>query len=394
MKKLLSLSIIALLTLSAMPIVMAAGIGEGFGGEIIVEDFEPVVWQCDNRFMTDDNVQPWRLTHEDDWLYERSGNYLFEGEKYSVDVVVWDKNKIQDVVVDLILGDEPGYDDYTLNCVPWDVVDGGCLRGTQGCDYHSKIHFDSCNARIDEEVIDKFDDTTMEGFRCSITALDSEHMAGLYWLTVQADDGNEVGVYDEMTPLWINPVIELDVDGSLDFSDIRPGTSSYSQVVLENIAEGGVALDMFITGKDWPATDTDMGRCMRLDGEGAETGELVNYLSLGAFRYYAENGAFSTRMDNDVDNDDYDSSIDRDHDTEGYVNIHKQLNAGFEEAMFDEAEILQAGGTVVGLKGYRANVLYPGNIMALTFRLDLPEPCYGGFESSEQGSIFVWAEAI
>jgi len=276
----------------------------------------------------------------------------------------------------LILGSSPGDDDFTINCVP---ISGSC--------------FADCNARIDEEKITEFDSDTMKWYRCSITALDSESMEGPYWLTVQADDGNDIGVYDEMTPLFINPYIQLNVDGELDFSDVRPGTSSYSQIVLENDAEGGVALDMFITGKDWPAADYDLGRCMGLDGEGVETGDLENYLSLGAFRYYAENGAHSTRDDAGTDTG-Y-SSVKRDNtDSEGYININKQINAGFEEAMFDDAEILQAGGPVVSNKGYRANILYPRSVMALTFRLDLPEPCYGNFESATDGSIFIWAEAI
>ncbi|MCK5149369.1 hypothetical protein KAJ87_00390 [Candidatus Pacearchaeota archaeon] len=384
MKKLFSLSVMALLVLSIMPVVFAAGIGQGIGGGVGVEEFEPIVWQCDNRILTDEEIQPWRFSGEEQWLYERAGNYMFEGEKYQIDVVVFDKNKIQDVVVDLILGEEPGEMDYNVNCVPIEVSDG------EGC--HNRIYFSRCNARIGEEEIDEFDSTTMEGYRCTVTALDSEHMTGQYWLTVQADDGDAIGIYDEISPLFLNPIIELDVDGSLDFEDVRPGTSSYSQVVVENIAEGGVALDMFITGKDWPAADPDMGRCQNLDGDGVPTGELVNYLPLGAFRYYSENGAHSTRLDSQ--NDDGYSSVIRDKDNEGYININKQLNAGFEEAMFDDAEVIQAGGDVVGGEGYRANVLYPGSLMALTFRLNLPEPCYGEFESALDGSIFIWAEAI
>jgi len=149
-----------------------------------------------------------------------------------------------------------------------------------------------------------------------------------------------------------------------------------------------------VTGKDWPAADTDLGRCAYVGMDGVGTGQLVNFLPLGAFRYYSENGAFSTRMDADIDNGAYNGKDDRDCDEEGYCNIHKQLNAGFEEAMFDEAEIIQAGGPVIADFGYRANVLYPGSTIALTFRLDLPEPCYGNFETSDGGSIFIWAEAI
>jgi len=403
MKKLLSLSVMAILTLSVMPMIMAAGIGEGFGGIIGVEEFAPIVWQCDDRVLTDDYYQPWRVTQcfdsctdqcEPEFcgdqcgecvedcqidcakLWERTGNYLFEGEKYQIDVVVFDKNKIDTVDTQLILNDG----EYTINCVESEI----------DC-------FADCNARIDEETIDEFDEETMQGYTCTLTVLDSEHMPNdKYDLTVEACDndaqGSQCGTYDEVTPVWINPEISLKVTGGLDFEDVRPGTSSYSQIILESEAEGGVALDMFITGKNWPAADGDMGRCYD-----PYTGELENYLSLGAFSYYAENGAYSTRDDWEVDSD-Y-GLVMRQKDTEGYLNIDYQMEAGFTTEMFDDAEIIQAGGYVIdtpgpGGEGYKANVLNPGSVMALTMRLDLPEPCYGEFESQEDGSLFIWAEAI
>jgi len=370
-----------------MPMVFAAGIGEGFGGTIGVEEFKPIVWQCDDRVLTDDYYQPWRTTDcawdesKGRWcnsegidcepLSERAGNYLFEGEKYQIDVVVFDKNKIDTVDTELILNDG----EYTINCVETHWVD-----------------FRDCNARIGEERIHEFDSETMQGYTCTLTALDSEHMeSGQYDLTVEACDndaqGSQCGTYDEVSPMFINPLISLGVDGDLDFEDVRPGTASYSQIILTNDAVGGVLLDMFITGKNWPAADTDMGRCLD-----PYTDELENYLSLGAFSYYAENGAYSTR--DDLQKDEGYGLVVRDKDSEGYLNINYQMETGFTTAMFDDAEILQAGGDVVNGVGYRANVLSPGGIMALTMRLNLPEPCYGEFESQELGSLFIWAEAI
>jgi hypothetical protein len=53
---------------------------------------------------------------------------------------------------------------------------------------------------------------------------------------------------------------------------------------------------------------------------------------------------------------------------------------------------------IIGTEIYKSNivsqignVLTPGSEMALTFRLDLPEPCNGDFDS---GSIYFWGEAI
>jgi len=268
-----------------------------------------------------------------------------------------------------------------INCVPVPCVQGEDIS--------------SCNARIDEESITACNPETMTKYRCTIDILDSEHMYGLYWLKVRATSGltNQEGEYAEIARWFINPIISLSIDGDLDFSDVRPGTSSYSTVLLENTAEGGVVLDMFIAGKDWPAAGPDLGRCWD-----APNNQYVNYLPLGAFRYYAENGAYSTRTDLHQDNG-YSSTV-RAVDAEGYVNINQQIDPGFREGMFDDAEILQADAIAL-LAGanarsvYLANILYPGSAgMSVTFRLMLPEPCYGNFESESDGSVFFWGEAI
>ncbi len=68
--------------------------------------------------------------------------------------------------------------------------------------------------------------------------------------------------------------------------------------------------------------------------------------------------------------------------------------------MFDEAEIIQANLRALPAGGlspqvWLANILYAGSAgMSVTFRLNLPEPCYGNFESESDGSIFFWGEAI
>ena len=61
MKKLLSLSVMALLVLGVMPVVIAVSIGSGVPVDIITEDFAPEVWMCDNRAVIDDNTEPGRL---------------------------------------------------------------------------------------------------------------------------------------------------------------------------------------------------------------------------------------------------------------------------------------------------------------------------------------------
>ena len=316
----------ALLVMAVVPGVLAAGVGSGLGGGIVVEEFKPIVWQCGGRILWDEEIQPWRVSNDGQVLFERANSYLFEGEEYQIDAVVFDKNKIQDVVVDLFLESYDG-DDLEINCIPVGEDD---------------VNFSKCNARIGEETISQFEPATMQAYTCLIAVADSEVMYGEYSMYVQADDGVEIGVYDELADWFMNPIISLDTgDAALDFEDVRPGTASYDTLQLRNEAEGGVLLDMFIAGKNWYSLDDggNLGRC----DDGTGTGNLVNYLPLSAFTYYAENGAYSTRQD--LGNDDGYSSVVRNAtDSEGYININYQINDGFDEDMFDDAEIIQAGG--------------------------------------------------
>lgn len=373
MKKiiLLTMSLTAVFLL-ATSFIIAAGNSISIGGTIGVEDFNPIVWQCGDRMLWDEEIQPWRVSGDDEELFERNANYIFTGERYQVDVVVFDKNKIQDVVVDLTLNGVQN--DYEVNCVPIDS---------------RQVVFADCNARIDEESITRFDSTTMKAYQCTLTA---PLITGEYTMSVEAERDSVSGSIDEFARWFFNPSISVSLGGSsLNFgSNIRPGTSSYSNTVqLTNTGEGGVVLDLFITGKDWQPTSGNLGRCLH-----PTTGQYVNYLPLEAFSYYAENGAYSTRDDEETDNNNYNPALTRDSDVEGYVNINPLLNQGFEENMFDEAEVIQAGGDVFGTEGYRANLLYSGTTgVSMTFRLNLPEPCYGSFESGS-GGFTIWAEAV
>ncbi len=372
MKKLIAILSAVLLV---MPLALAAGDDGTIGGTIGVEDFPLKVWQCGGRILQDEDVQPWRFTGDGEMLLERNNNYLFEGESYEVDVLVMDKNKIDEVKVDVVL---EGAADLSLNCVP--NIDTNILP---------------CNARIDEEEITAFDPLTMSMYTCRIEIPDTSLAYGIHELTVKAEDhtGTQTAEYDETSMWFLNPLITVDVTGLLDFSGVRPGTSEYSNVQVKNMAEGGVVLDMFILGEDWDSTDPAQGRCLQDDGV-----TLLNQLPLSAFRYYVENGAYNSRGDRQIDMQNYDAAITRNADVEGYLNIHKNLNGGFDEDMFAEAEILQENeiampGLVPGGEIWAANWLYPGSTgMTLTFRLSLPEPCYGNFQNLDGFTII--GEAI
>jgi len=99
--------------------------------------------------------------------------------------------------------------------------------------------------------------------------------------------------------------------------------------------------------------------------------------------YYATSGAYSTA--NDPRND-----------AEGYVSI--KYGDAFTKDFYNDAEIVAsnvtASGDLISYGGvdyFTGNVLTPGSEIAITFKLGLPEPCYGDFSD---GDIYFWGEAI
>ena len=56
MKKLLASLVAMVLVISAVPFVLAAGDSFSIGGDIDVEEFEPMVFQCGGRVLYDDGM--------------------------------------------------------------------------------------------------------------------------------------------------------------------------------------------------------------------------------------------------------------------------------------------------------------------------------------------------
>jgi len=355
----------ASLLFSIMPVAFAASVGSGVGVDIQTEDFPPLVWMCDDRVVYDDATEPGRVSEDGTRLVERINNYAFEGEQIHWRVLVMDKNgieKIEDVFA--TIGDSQGEgNDIEANC---DFVDKA---------YQVE---DECNARILEEDLTGDDLSEVAGYYdCTLTVETPESMYGEYWVTVEATDLDGLsGTMDENEYWFFNPVIAISVDGDLAFEDVRPGTSSYSETVLVgNDADdgSGVMLDMFISGTDFYDSSSSGAKC-----------PTTNQLTLDNFRYFVTNGAYSSIDD---DNDDAVDG-DRDTDVEGYTNIDYGIGFNDPDPFYTNMEILQ--DQQVG-PYYTANLLAPGAEMALTFRLDLPEPCNGDFDT---GSIYFWGEAI
>jgi hypothetical protein len=227
----------------------------------------------------------------------------------------------------------------------------------------------TCNARIDEEELTEFNPETMAYYTCTLTVETPESMYGPADINVEVTDlDGLIGKMVETENWFLNPMIELFVSDDITFNPVRPGTSSYTtnKVLIGNEADegSGVMLDMFISGTDFYDSSSS----------GAKCGES-NVLRLENFRYYATNGAYSTHDDDRSD-------------AEGYAPIEYGIGFNDPHPFYNNNEIIQA--QKVG-PYWTANLLAPGAEMSLKFRLDLPEPCNGDFDT---GSIYFWGEAV
>jgi len=227
----------------------------------------------------------------------------------------------------------------------------------------------SCNARIAEERLEEFNPGDMALFTCKLTVETPQSMVGKNWVNVEAEDLDGLsGIMDEKEYWFFNPNIALAIDGSIDFGQVRPGATSYSKTIkVGNDAEtgSGVLLDMFIAGTDFYDPASSGAKC-----------PTTNQLALTNFRYFATNGAYSTQNPAIGGK----SCIDN----EGYSSIP------YGDRITQAKEIIGCKNYNVGL--YQpGNVLTPGAEMALTFKLDLPEPCNGDFSD---GQMYFWGEAV
>jgi len=402
MKKASSLLVGLMLVLSIVPVALAntPTTGGGVGITIDTEDFVPLIWMDPDSRIVYRNPADGGLE-----LIERVANYAFEGEQIEWRVLVMDKNgieKISDVYV--TIGTTQGVgNDIEANC-----------------DLTADTDVDAFHATLDEELITAFDADTMAIYLCTLTVETSNSMYSEYWVVAEVEDldGNQ-NTFDENEYWFFNPVIALSITGDIDFGTVRPGTHSYSDTLLvENDADdgSGVLLDMTISGTDFYDPASSGAKCpvsnrIRLNNGGtghnyeqesssagdadpadnfirSDQTNCLNGIYAGVdlglettfdpFCYFATNGAYSTANDGAR------------RDVEGYVGI--PYETGDEEL---RAPIISSdsGDTIESrlMDWFAGNVLTPGDEIAITFRLTLPEPCNGDFSD---GQLFFWGTAI
>ena len=362
MKRFFGTLMSVLLVIGLLPATLGVSVGSGVGININTEDFKPEIWMCDDRAVIDDNVEPGRISPGGTDLIERTQNYAFEGEQVAYEVLVMDKNginKVEDVYMTIGATQGEG-NDIEVNC----VEDTG----------FSGIVEPECNARILEEDLtgDAIDTQTQRYYTCTFTVETPDSMYGEYFVTAEATDLDGLSTIVRENEYWfLNPVVALSIDGELNFENVRPNAAAYSDTILVgNDADdgSGVMLDMFVSGTDFYDTSSSGAMC-----------PTTNQLALTNFNYYATHGAYSTVMDPTADAEEYVGIVYGDQ-----IRQSRQILCDDGTCLFTDP------GEYTDLENL-ANLLSPGSEMALTFRLMLPEPCNGDFDS---GQIYFWGEAV
>ncbi|MFC1768995.1 hypothetical protein ACFLZX_04495 [Nanoarchaeota archaeon] len=397
MRKSVLITLLLVLLLSSFVFANTPTAGGGVGIIIDVEDFDPLIWlDHDSRVVRHNPANGGAI------LIQRIANYAFEGEQIIWRVLVMDKNgieKIRDVYTTIGASQGPG-NDIEANC-----------------DMTSDTDVESFNAFIGEERLTTFDPNTMRIYSCAFAVETPASMYGEYFLTSEVEDldGN-LATLDEHEFWYLNPVIALSISGEIDFGTVRPGTLAYSDTLLiENDADSGsgVLLYMTISGSDFYDPEPSGAKCpetnrLRLNTGGSNlilgidplTGEILSYNpgdqgtcdSDGSLNvenevdficYYATNGGYHTGNDWVRDDD------------EGYVGIPYETGSKSRRIPIitgatgiDTPRNLVEFGTAQYFGG---SAIPPGDEIAITFRLRLPEPCNGDFS---EGQIYFWGTAI
>ena len=336
-------------------------------------------------------------------LIERINNYAFMGEQIYWEVLVYDENGIDTVsdvrVVLSEIGQEPG---------------GGSVE--VGCDASGSNAWIGHTVWLEGRSFTSFDSNTMRWYSCSLSVENynpdtDEGMHGEFWIMVEVEDLNgNLNTYDENERWFLNPIITVTISDELSFEgeEVIPGTRVYSDTILvsNNAEDGsGVMLDMRISGTNFYDSTSSSAACptsnrIRLNSGGSglniinnasevvvsgdqvecdSDGDLSDESSMDYFCYYASNGGYSSW--NDVNR----------RDSEGYVGIPYETGN-----KADRVPIVTSSNVFnrvrLGNRYYFAsNLLSPGSDIAITFRLIVPKPCSGNYDS---GTLYFWGEAV
>src|SRR3989344_3012990 len=390
-----------------LPVVYGVSVGTGVGLDIEPAIVEPLIWFGDGRIVLDDGIRPGRTSDDGEELVERANNYAFEGEQISWEVLVNHMNGITQVSQVRVIT-------TTLTDPAITTIETSCSLDTNLAPGADISEFNVRRGTEDVDLVPADEAGLWATYDCILTVeapgtVAPFNMYGEFVITAEVEDlENEMNTADESESWFFNPIIALSIDGLLDFGTVTPGQLSYSDtLLLGNDADdgSGVTLDMFISGTHFSDSSSSGALC-----------PTSNQLRLENFRYFATNCAYSSASDSrntggvplgndtaivvpDAIGDDLDENYvrialgnqitdAREMICDGVGTNARDLNLVATDGIADS--VTQCGYNAVSTYS-DGNQLTPGSDMVLKFRLDLPAPCVGDFDT---GNFFFWGEAV
>ena len=279
----------------------------------------------------------------------REGNYAFEGEQIEWKLLVIKQHGIKNIEnVKIELQPSQGSSIQvvcTLNHILLsnEIIDPKCNAGREKPGSENTTAYYTCNYVVGEPPNTK----------------------GNYSVSARVKDLNGSTESKDLESWFLNPIVSIIVNGRVNFGTVQPGTTAYSSLIeMGNGAELGsdVKMNMFISGTDFVSNNPD---AICPDN---------NTLKLTNFAYYASIGNYSTINESRADQ-------------EGFILIgHDGL---FSNNFYNSHEIIQKG--TFKNHYWDANILEPGEMQTLIFRLKLPQPCHGSFVN---GTLYFWGEIV
>ena len=362
--KVMGLVVVALFLVSLLPASLAATPGTGPAGlfnnagssigiEVEATGSAPRIYMDPNTRILLHNYANGNVE-----LVERENNYAFQGEQIVWDVVVWDKNGVEDIAdVDVSAGTEEddGSNDIEVEC---DANGRTDAPGAYG-------------AYDDEGNALAWDVETMRWYTCIFTVEtpEADNMHGEMWIVARViDQDDNVDTVEEDSFFFLNPEIALAVSDesvvfrAADGGAVEPGMRVYSNTFLVESAvedDSSVMLEVSISGEDFFDPVSSHAKC-----------PVSNVLALTNFAYFATSGDYSTLTNAGSD-------------AEGYDLVpYETGDINDRQFLIDDPNPADA---------FRPQVLMEGEEYAITLRLDMPRPCKGNFVD---GEIFFWGRAI
>ncbi len=343
MKKLLGI-LTAMFLMANMVSAVSTGIGVGIG--VTPNNIEPQVFI---------DVSSRQLFDTFDELLERQNYYAFEGEKIMWNILVRDGNGIEDIAsVNVVFSvDSP------IGGMPMNNTNALCtIAQVQPSDGDNVSSYDA----------DVFDIITDRVYSCETVILDAENTFGYAQVRATVEDNRGAtnpilaNESNKAEFVFVNPSIGLeisDADNGLSFGDLEPGETGYSQDIYLTIdvpSQSGVILDVDMKGTDFSDSSGNPAMC-----------PTSNVLELSNFRYFAEKAGSSAQPPLPT------TANSPTADLEGYDIIG-----------VDWSDVIAGSGD-------EASHLTYEDYLKITFKLDLPNPCFGDFT---EGSFNFQGEAI